>query len=60
LETPDYIRSQYDGLKVFIDQIGEKYNLIIFNDETNQIITALKDISYKRISKLGKNYGWSI
>jgi hypothetical protein len=54
------IRTQSDGAKVFIRQIADKYNIIILNESTNELITALKHTTLKKIVSLGENYGWKI
>lgn len=61
VKTPDFLKVQLDGAKVFIKQVGHnKYNLMIFNEETKKVITALRKTTLGDLQKLGSNHGWSI
>ena len=60
LSKPDYIRIQSDGAKVFIQKLENKFRIIIFNESTGEIVTALKETTEKKIISLGKNYGWEL
>ena len=58
---PHYVRTQFDGAKVFITNLsGDKYNLLVINEKTEEVVTALRNISFNRVEKLGNNYGWSL
>lgn len=58
---PDIIKIQNDGAKVFIKSIADnKYNILVYNNETKQVITALKNINQKSLLNLSNNYGWKI
>jgi hypothetical protein len=57
---PDYFRIQSDGAKVFIQNIGDRYSIIVLNETTGKVVTALKKAAEKNIIQLGKNYGWKL
>lgn len=58
---PHYVRAQFDGAKVFITNLSsDKYNLLVINEKTEEVVTALRNISFNRVEKLGNNYGWSL
>ena len=54
--SPDLIKTQSDGAKVFIKKFNERYSLIV--EDKNGIITGLKNISEKSLKKLTINYNW--
>jgi len=58
--NPDYIRIQSDGAKAFIQKIGEKYRIMVLNETTGEVVTALKNTTLKKILALAKNYGWEL
>ena len=43
--SPDLIKTQHDGAKVFIKKFNKKYSLIV--EGKNGVITGLKNISEK-------------
>jgi hypothetical protein len=56
-----YVPEHIDGSKAFIKKIGEnRYNVIVINQKTKKVVSALRQIDLKAINNLGKNYGWSI
>ena len=57
---PDYFRIQTDGAKVFIQKIIDKYRVIIVNEVTGKVVTAIKGTTEEKIVKLGENYGWKL
>ena len=56
----DYLRVQADQAKVYIRNIKGAYNIIVVNEETRELITALKELDIKAIINCGKNHGWTI
>jgi hypothetical protein len=58
--NPTYLRTQADGAKVFIKEIGKRYNLAVINLTTGEVVTALNKIDKKAVINLGKNYGWEL
>lgn len=60
ITKPDYLRIQGDGAKAFIQKIGERFTIIVLNEETGKVVTALKNTTLKKIINLGKNYGWEL
>ncbi len=54
--SPDIIKIQRDGAKVFIKKFNKKYSFIV--EGKNGIITGLKNISEKSLKKLTTNYNW--
>jgi|GEM_PF-2341081 len=60
LQNPDYLRIQSDGAKVFIQKIGDRYRIIVLNEETGEVVTALRRTTEKKIRGLAKNYGWEL
>jgi len=57
---PDYFRIQADGAKVFIQKIIDKYRIIVVNEVTGKVVTAMKGTTKEKIIKLGENYGWKL
>jgi hypothetical protein len=58
---PHYVRTQFDGAQVFITNLSSgRYNLLVINEKTEEVVTALRNISFNRVEKLGNNYGWSL
>ena len=49
---------QKDGALAYVKQMGEKFNIIIFNEHTEEVVTALKNTTQKKLDQMGKNYGW--
>ena len=50
---------QNDGIKVFLKEMNDgKYAIIMINEETKKVVTALKSIDSKSLQNLSKNYGW--
>lgn len=60
LNKADFITVQDDGARVFIKKIAEKFNCIIVNPQTDEVITGLSNISKQSLINLGKNYGWTL
>jgi hypothetical protein len=60
IKNPHYIRVQLDGAKVFIQNIADRYKIMVLNEVTREIITALKNTKLKKIIDLGKRYGWKL
>lgn len=60
ITKPDYLKIQNDGAKAFIQKFGDKYRIIVLNEKTGEIVTALKNTTLKKIINLGKNYGWEL
>jgi hypothetical protein len=49
---------QRDGAKVFLKEVAPgKYNVIV--EGQRGVVTALKNISWKSVTRLAQNYGWS-
>jgi hypothetical protein len=59
-ENPDFIMTQSDGAKVFIKKTDTKYDIVIYNVQTHEIVTALHGIHIKKMQNLSKNYGWKL
>jgi hypothetical protein len=60
ITKPHYSRIQSDGAKVFIQNAADRYKIIILNEMTGEVITALKNTTRKKIMHLGRNYGWEL
>lgn len=61
VSIPDVVKVQADGAKIFIKAINDnKYNLVIYNETTQQLVTALRNISKESLTNLGNNYGWKL
>ena len=60
IKEPHYLKIQSDGAKVFIQNIDNKYKIIIFNETTNELVTALKGVNKKQVLNLAKNHGWTL
>lgn len=58
--SPDFIRTQNNGVKAFIKQVGNKYHFIAFSEKTNEVVTDLSNIDKKALVNLAKNYGWKL
>lgn len=45
----------------FIKLIGhDRYNIMIYNQLDQKVITAMKSIDLRNLNNLGKNYGWAV
>ncbi len=53
---PDIIKTQSDGVQVFIKQVNGKYNVIVEGDYG--VITSLKKLVKKSLNRLSDNYDW--
>jgi RHS repeat-associated protein len=56
------ITTQQDGATVYIKKVGRRgdsYAIVILNEDTNTIITAIKGLDKKALKKLGQNYGFN-
>lgn len=59
-KNPDIIRIQKDGANAFIKIISQnRYNIMIYNQKNESVITALKNIDLRNLTNLGKKYGWT-
>lgn len=58
IKTPSFVKIQNDGALAYVKQIGEKFNIIVFNEHTEEVVTALKNTTQKKLTQMGKNYGW--
>jgi hypothetical protein len=58
MKHPSFVKMQKDGALAYVKQIGEKFNIIIFNEHTEEVVTALKNTTQKKLNQMGKNYGW--
>ena len=54
--TQKYV--QGDGANVFVQQVGDRFNVVI-QSEDGRLITDLKTIDQKALDNLARNYGWS-
>ena len=44
---------------VFVKKLGKnKYNIMIYNQHTQEVITVLKSTTKNKLLQLGNNYGW--
>ena len=50
--------TQADGARVFVQQVGSRFNVVVRNEVTGKIITNLKTISQRALDNLARNYGW--
>jgi hypothetical protein len=61
VHRPNYIKFQIDGARVFITKVlNDKYNVMVINERTEEVVTVLRHIPLGRVEKLGNNYGWSL
>lgn len=60
IKIPDKIVTQSNGLKGFIKKTGEKFNFMVINSEDKKVVTAIRNIDFKRLQSLGRNYGWNL
>jgi hypothetical protein len=51
--------TQRDGAEVFLQKVGDRFNVVVRNPETQKIITNLKIIPEKAMNKLSDKYGWT-
>ena len=59
IHAPDIVRTQLDNAKVFVKKLGKnKYNIMIYNQHTQEVITVLKSTTKNKLLQLGNNYGW--
>lgn len=59
IKSPDILKTQSDGAQVFVKLVSDnKYNLMIYNQIKEEVVTALKNLNKNDIIKLGKNYGY--
>lgn len=58
VKNPDFLRIQTDGAIARITKVGERYNLLVINETSGEVITALRKIDIQALVKQGKNYGW--
>lgn len=60
VRAPDFLKIQADGAKVLVQQVGNRYNVLIFNEQTGKTISAVSKMSKKSVLNLGANYGWTL
>ncbi len=61
IKKPSLIKIQADGSKAFVKELSTgRYNLLVINEQTEKVITALKNISLNKLQNIGQNYGWEI
>jgi hypothetical protein len=53
--NPTQTYSQGDGAQVFVQQVGDRYNVVVQGDRG--VITNLKNISQSSLNRLIRNYG---
>jgi hypothetical protein len=53
-----FTKLQKDGSIAYVKQIGSNFNVLIFNKQTQKVITAIKNTDQKSLTQLGKKYGW--
>lgn len=58
VKYPSFVKIQTDGALAYVKQIENKFNIIIFNEHTEEVVTALKNTTQKKLNQMGKNYGW--
>ncbi len=58
MKHSSFVKIQTDGALAYVKQIGNKFNIIIFNEHTEEVVTALKNTTQKKLDQMGKNYGW--
>ena len=51
--------TQKDGADVYVQQVGEKYNVVVQNETTGEVVTNFKTISKGSLNRLANNYGWT-
>jgi hypothetical protein len=57
IANPTQTYTQPDGAQVYVQQVGDRYNVVVQGD--NGVVTNLKTISEKSLSRLARNYGWT-
>lgn len=60
IESPDFIKIQNNGAKIFIKKIGEKYGVIATSQRTKKVVTGINNMSFKRLLKQAQKYGWTL
>lgn len=59
--TPDITKIQKDGAQVFIKLIKQnRYNVMIYNQFDQMVVTAIKNVDLRNLINLGKQYGWAL
>jgi len=58
INTPSYTKIQLDGSKAYVKNLGSRFNVIVLNECTQEVITALKHVDDRALKNLSKNYGW--
>jgi hypothetical protein len=56
IANPTETYTQPDGAQVYVQQVGDRYNVVVQGE--NGVVTNLKTISAKSLSRLARNYGW--
>jgi hypothetical protein len=57
IANPTETYTQVDGAQVYVQQVGDRYNVVVQGE--NGVVTNLKTISQKSLSRLARNYGWT-
>lgn len=50
--------TQSDGARVFVREVGGRFNVVIRN-EAGKVINTFKNLRPGALARLGKNYGWT-
>lgn len=59
IKNTSFTRLQSDGSKAYVKHINNRFNVIVLNERSKEVVTALKNIDEKALKNLGKNYGWT-
>jgi hypothetical protein len=57
METATKVGVQRDGARVFVQQVGERHNVVVYSERG--VSPNLKTISEKSLTRLGARYGWT-
>jgi hypothetical protein len=57
MKDPTETYTQEDGAKVYVKKVGDKFNVVVKNEETGKVVTNLKTISQSKLTKLLTKYG---
>ena len=58
MRLTSFRKIQQDSAVVYIKQLKNKFNVIVLNEKTKKVVTAIKNIDKKSLDDLGRNYGW--
>lgn len=56
MRNPTRTLTQGDGAQVFIKEVDGRFNVVVSGDRG--VITTFKNLSEKRLERLGRNYDW--